>query len=108
MSVRKGDRTQGKLEVLKLASDLCVYTLNTCRAEKVFPKSQRWLMTQRIANEAIDGLTCIRRANATLVGDGPTAEKNFQYRNGQQVEAHAHYGALYSLVDLSYQMGGLC
>ena len=105
MSVRKGDRTQGKLEVLKLATNLCTYTMQLCRNEKIFPKSQRWLLTQRIMNEALDGMTCIRRANATSVGDGQTAADNFRYRHSQQVEAHAHYGALYSLADLAYSMG---
>ena len=105
MSVRKGDRTQGKLEVLKLATNLCIYTMQLCRNEKIFPKSQRWLLTQRIINEALDGMTCVRRANATLVGEGTSAADNFRYRHGQQVEAHAHYGALYSLVDLAYNMG---
>lgn len=101
MSVRKGDRTQGKLEVLNLAMNLCIYTLQLCRNEKYFPKSQRWLLTQKIANEAVDALACIRRANATFI-DG--TEERYQYRSGQQAEAHARLGALYALVDIAFNM----
>lgn len=103
MSVRKGDRTQGKLEVLRLANELATYTLTICKNEKLFPKSQRWLLTQKIANEAVDTLACIRRANATLVS-GPEAEDRFRYRHGQQTEAHAHLGAMYALADLAYSL----
>lgn len=103
MSVRKGDREQGKLEVLNLAMNLCTHTLNLCKSDKLFPKSQRWLLTQKIANEAVDALTCIRRANATLV-DGIDIDERHTYRSRQQTEAHAHLGALYALVDIAYNM----
>lgn len=102
-SVRKGDRQQGKLEVLNLATNLCTHTLQLCRNEKLFPKSQRWILTQKIANEAVDALACIRRANATLV-DGEDIDERHRYRSGQQTEAHAHLGALYALVDIAYNM----
>lgn len=69
MSVRKCDRNEGKLQVLNLSLNLAVYTLQICHNEKVFPKSQRWIMTQRIVNECLDAVTCIRRANAVLVQD---------------------------------------
>ncbi len=101
MSVRKGDRTQGKLEVLNLAMNLCIHTLQLCKNEKYFPKSQRWLLTQKIAGEAVDQLTSIRKANATLL-DG--SEDRYRYRREQQTEAHAHLGALYALVDVAFNM----
>lgn len=103
MSVRKGDRTQGRLEVLDLAMKLCVHTLTLCKSEELFPKSQRWILTQKIANEAVDALACIRRANATLV-DGINIDERHNYRSRQQTEAHAHLGALYALVDIAYNM----
>ena len=103
MSVRSGDRTQGKLEVLNLAMKLCTHTLTLCKNEKLFPKSSRWLLTSKIANEAVEALSCIRRANATLV-DGIHAEERHKYRSEQQTEAHAHLGALYALVDVAYNM----
>lgn len=102
MSVRSGDRTQGKLEVLNLAMNLCTYTLRLCKNEKYFPKSQRWLFTNKVANEAVDALTCIRKANATLV-DG--SEELYRLRSNYQAEAHAHLGALYALIDIAYNLG---
>lgn len=101
MSVRKGDRTQGKLEVLNLAMNLCTHTLRLCKNEKYFPKSQRWLFTQKVANEAVDALTDIRKANATLV-DG--TEDHYRIRSDYQTKAHAHLGALYALVDIAFNM----
>ena len=103
MSVRKGDRTQGRLEVLDRAMKLCVHTLTLCKSEELFPKSQRWILTQKIANEAVDALACIRRANATLV-DGINIDERHNYGSRQQTEAHAHLGALYALVDIAYNM----
>ena len=103
LSVRKGDRQQGKLEVLNLAMNLCTHTLTLCKNEKYFPKNQRWLLTSKIASEAVDALTCIRRANATLV-DGDLIDARYQYRSSQQTEAHAHLGALYALIDVAYNL----
>ena len=101
MSVRKGDRTQGKLEVLNLAMNLCTHTLQLCKNEKYFPKSQRWMFTQKVANEAVDALTSIRKANATLL-DG--SEDKYRYRRERQTAAHANLGALYALIDVAYNM----
>lgn len=81
--------------------NLCVHTLRLCKNEKYFPKSQRWLLTQKIASEAVDALSCIRKANATLL-DG--SEDHYRYRSGYQTEAHAHLGALYALADVAYNM----
>lgn len=101
MSVRSGDRTQGKLEVLNKAMDLCTHTLRLCKNEKYFPKSQRWLFTSKLANEAVDALTCIRKANATLLGGDEDYSK---LRKCYQAEAHAHLGALYALIDVAFNM----
>lgn len=107
MSVRKGERSEGKLQVLKLSADLCVYTLKLCKNETIFPKSQRWLLTSKIANEAVDVMSCVRRANSVLLAASPTLESDYAYRHSQQVEAHSHIGALYSLMDIAYQMNGI-
>ena len=104
MSVRTGDRKEGKLDVLRLATELCAYTLGLCKNEKVFPKSNRWILTQKISNECVDALACIRRANATLITGGEEGKDLFRYRYMQQAEAHAHLGALYALADIAYAM----
>lgn len=102
MSVRAGDRTQGKLEVLNLAMNLCTHTLRLCKNEKYFPKSQRWLFTSKLANEAVSAMTNIRKANATLL-DGD--EDHYKLRKTYQAEAHANLGALYALIDVAFNMG---
>ena len=104
MSVRKGDRTQGKLEVLNDIMELCTYTISTCRKDKVFPKSHRWTLAKRIIDETIEAGVCIRKANAIMVGEDPGAAKRFEIRNGLQTEAHAHLGAVYFLVDLALRL----
>ena len=101
MSVRVGDRGEGKLQVLNLSKQLCEHTMTMCKSETRFPKRQRWLLTQRIANEAVEAHACIRRANATLLKQSPTIDIDFAYRHAQQTEAHAHIGALLALIDIA-------
>ena len=67
MSVIKAKRSEGKLQVLIQANNLCVYTVQICKNEKYFPKRDRWIMTQHIVHEALDVLCCIKRANAVNV-----------------------------------------
>ena len=107
MSVRKCDRQKNPLEVLTLARNLAIHTIRLCKNDKLFPKAQRWILTQRIAHEAIESMTCIRRANATLLAAGPTIEVDYAYRRAQQVEAHAHIGALLSLIDVAYELNDI-
>lgn len=99
LSVRKGDRSEGNLQVLNLIRNLSAYTLQKCRSEKVFPKSSRWVMAKPIMDECINALTCVRRANAVYVGEDADA---WRYRRNQQVQAHSHLDALLSLIDLAY------
>ncbi len=91
------------MQVLRAARKLNVYTIQICKNENVFPKSQRWIMSQRIANEALDVLTCIRRANAARA-DKPSEK---EYRAAQQMEAKCHLEALLSLIDLAYEVFGI-
>lgn len=103
MSVRVGDRSEGKLQVLCAAKDLCKYTRQVCKNEKVFPKSQRWIMTQKIVNESLDAMTCIRRANTARLDQ----DEEKVYRKAQQMEARCHLDALLSLIDLAYEAFGI-
>ncbi len=99
MSVRKGDRSEGNLQVLNLVRILSAHTLQKCRNEKVFPKSSRWIMAKPIMDECLGALTCVRRANAVYVGEDADA---WRYRRNQQVQAHSHLDALLSLIDLAF------
>lgn len=99
MSVRKGDRGEGNLQVLNLARILAKHTIDKCRSEKTFPKNQRWTLCKPIMDECLGVLTCIRRANAVYVGDDPVA---WRYRRSQQIQAHSHIDALLTLLDVAY------
>ena len=67
MSVIKAKRQEGKLSVLVKAREMCVYTITVCKNEKNFPKRNRWILTQPIVSEALEIMSCIRRANAVNV-----------------------------------------
>lgn len=101
MSVRVGQRREGNLQVLRLTRELAKYTLSICKNEKAFPKSYRWLLTQRIVNEAVDSLGCVKRANSIRNID---TVADYNYRFQQQKEAHAHIEALLSYMDLAYEV----
>lgn len=98
MSVIKAKRSEGKLQVLIQANNLCVYTVQICKNEKYFPKRDRWIMTQHIVHEALDVLCCIKRANAVNVATW----EDYKYRRAQQVEAYSHAEALLTLLDVAY------
>lgn len=98
MSVIKAKRSEGKLQVLIQANNLCVYTVQICKNEKYFSKRDRWIMTQHIVHEALDVLCCIKRANAVNVATW----EDYKYRRAQQVEAYSHAEALLTLLDVAY------
>ena len=98
MSVIKAKRSEGKLQVLTQANNLCVYTVQICKNEKYFPKRDRWIMTQHIVHEALDVLCCVKRANAVNVATW----EDYIYRRAQQVEAYSHAEALLTLLDVAY------
>jgi len=103
MSVRQNERGEGNLQVLNACRNLAVYTVNVCKQEKVFPKSQRWIMSKPIVDECLQLYSCIKRANAVLVH----TSDEFAYRHMQQVEAHSHLEALLTLIDLAYGVFGI-
>ncbi len=100
MSVRKGDRGEGKLQVLNKARELKKYSLERA---KNFPKSTRWLYANPIATEVRTASTCIRKANAIYL----TKEfsEDYKYRRGEQIKAHASLDALLDLIDDAYGAG---
>lgn len=102
MSVRVGDRQQGKFQVLNKARVLKRYTLAVLKNDKYFPKSVRWMYAQPIHQEMRAACSCIRRANAVRVSDTINKENEYKYRRMQQVEAYAHLEALLDLIDDVY------
>ena len=103
MAVLKNNRTQGKSEVLTCAWNLCGQTMTLCKSEKRFPKRERWILVQPIIREAMDAMSCIRRANAVHVG----SDAEYEYRHMQQVQAYGHLEALLTLIELAQNVHGL-
>lgn len=101
MSVRKGDRGEGKLQVLNKARELKSYSLGIVKNEKHFPKSTRWLYASPIVEEARSACVCIRHANSVYV----TNDEEYRYRHMEQVKAHASLDALLDLIDDAYDAG---
>jgi hypothetical protein len=102
MSVPVGKRKPTTLKVLDDVRILSRHTVQKCKNERIFPKRNRWILTQPIVNECLQATACIRRANATFVHPGN--EDEYNYRHMQQVEAHAHLNALYDLLDIAYDV----
>lgn len=107
ITVRKGDRKEGKLQVLDASAELARHSLALCKNEKLFPKSQRWLLSQRIVSAALDICGCIREANATMLGSGEDGEIANRYRRSKQVEAHAKLNALLTYINIAYDVYSL-
>lgn len=101
MSVRKGDRGEGKLQVLNKARELKKYSLTIIKSEKNFPKSTRWLYASPIVEEVRAACICIRHANSVYV----TNDEEYKYRRMEQVKAHASLDALLDLIDDAYDAG---
>lgn len=101
MSVRKGDRGEGKLQVLNKARELKSYSLGIVKNEKHFPKSTRWLYASPIVEEVRSACVCIRHANSVYV----TSDEEYRYRHMEQVKAHASLDALLDLIDDAYDAG---
>lgn len=101
MSVRKGDRGEGKLQVLNKARELKRYSLGLAKNEKHFPKSTRWLYASPIVEEVRSACVCIRHANSVYV----TNDEEHKYRRMEQTKAHANLDALLDLIDDAYDAG---
>ena len=101
MSVRKGDRHEGKLQVLNKARELKKYTLTIIKNDKRFPKSTRWLYAYPIVNEVRCACICIRHANSVYV----SSDEDYKYRHAEQVKAHASLDALLDLINDAYDAG---
>ena len=103
MSVPVGKRGHGKLEVLTKAIELAEYTLTVCKNEDVFPKRERWILTSRIVNEALDILTYVRKGNSIRV----ETQNDFERRREYQQRAFENCENLITLMDLALRHGNL-
>lgn len=98
MSVPKGCRTEGKLQVLTELQALCVYTIQICKNEKNFPKRDRWILTAHIVRHAVDAYSFARQANAVRVA---TLE-DYKLRREYQIRCRTSLEALLGLIEIAY------
>ncbi len=98
MSVPKGCRTEGKLQVMTELQALCVYTIQICKNEKSFPKRDRWILTAHIVRHAVDAYSFARQANAVRVA---TIE-DYKLRREYQIRCRTSLEALLGLIEIAY------
>lgn len=74
MSVRKEDRTGQHLTVINSSRILIDYTYDRVKDNKIFPKAQRWLLPNKIWDNAIGIRSSILHANSIRVESRSEAE----------------------------------
>ena len=74
MSVRTGDRKEGKITVVDASRQLIEYTYDRVH-DKTLPKADRWLMAKTIWDDASQARAKLLRANSIRVESTPEAEE---------------------------------
>ena len=103
MSVPEGKRTESKLEVQTRAKRLALYTVSICGNEKVFPKRDRWAVTNRIVSTALTIMEEVDVANHIYV----STKGDFELRRKSQTIALSHTARLLGLMELAYVKYGI-
>ena len=103
MSVPKGARTEGQLQVMIELQALCIYTIQICKNEKNFPKRDRWILTQHIVKHAVDAYSLARQANAVRV----STMEDYKLRREYQIRCRTSLEALLGLIEIAYMCLGL-
>lgn len=103
MSVPKGARTEGQLQVMIELQALCTYTIQICKNEKNFPKRDRWILTQHIVKHAVDAYSLARQANAVRV----STMEDYKLRREYQIRCRTSLEALLGLIEIAYMCLGL-
>lgn len=101
MSVRTGDRAEGKLTVIEASKNLLRYTHDRVKDQKIFPKADRWLMAKDVWECASHTYTSIIRANAIRVENVTDAEMRLALIK----EAIGYLDAFMALVDTCNVLG---
>ena len=103
MSVPEGKRTESKLEVQTKAKSLALYTVSICGNEKVFPKRDRWAVTNRIVSTALTIMEEVDVANDIYV----STKGDFELRRKSQTIALSSTAKLLGLMELAYIKYGI-
>lgn len=103
MSVPEGKRTESKLEVQTKAKELAVYTVTICGNDKVFPKRDRWAITNRIVSTALTIMEEVDVANDIYV----STRGDFELRRRSQTIALSNTARLLGLMEIAYKKYGI-
>ena len=96
MSVRKGDREEGDLEVINASKDLLSYTYDRVKDKNIFSKSDKWPLASTMFECALQTRSCIVRANDIRVESSEEANDRLELEK----LALGYLGTLETLVDL--------
>jgi len=94
MSVRTGDRSEGKITAVDASRLLIDYTYDRVH-DKTLPKSDRWLMSKTIWDDAANARAKLLRGNAIRVESREDAEARFLLLK----EAIGHLDSLCASID---------
>lgn len=103
MSVPEGRRTEPKLAVQTKAKELAMYTVSICGNEKVFPKRDRWAVTNRIVSTALTIMEEVDVANDIFV----STAGDYELRRKSQTIAFSSTAKLLGLMELAYVKYGI-
>jgi len=98
VSVPEGRRTESKLAVQTKTKELAFYTVSICGNEKVFPKRDRWAITNRIVTVALTIMEEVDMANDIYVANAG----DYDLRRRSQTIALASTAKLLGLMELAY------
>lgn len=100
MSVYASKRSESKVEFLRVAQNLAVYTL---KQTKKFPKSYRFNLTNEITRLSMDIHENVLRANSIYIHKGMT-EDEFRLREIYFTKAKSSIFALSSLLTITFSL----
>jgi len=98
MSVPENRRKESKLAVQTKAKELAYYTVRICSNEKVFPKRDRWIITNRIVSTVLTIMEEVDVANDIFV----STKGDFELRRKSQTIAFSSTAKLLGLMELAY------
>lgn len=100
MSVYASKRSESKVEFIRVAQDLAVYTL---KQVKKFPKSYRFNLTNDITKLAMEIHENVLRANSIYMHKNIT-EQEYQLRMEYFIKARSAIFALSSLLTITFSL----
>ena len=103
MSVPLRRRTKSKLAVQTKSKELAMHTVSICGNEKVFPKRDRWAVTNRIVSTALTIMEEVDTANDIYV----STRGDYMLRRKSQTIALSYTARLLGLMELAYMKYGI-